>query len=382
MDNRIPPVFKSLEISARPQGRRIPQKVGEIDTIWPLGYLLTMKPEAEDKGPEEVRELEILDGESPDTGPPDAPDFDPPPAEPEPEAASGDVPVKYDPLRRYLHEIGKYTLLTREEETELAIQYVKKGDQEAAYRLVTANLRLVVKIAMEFQDYWVKNLLDLIQEGNVGLMQALRKFDPYRGVKFSYYASFWIKAYILKSIMDNWHLVKIGTTQAQRKLFYNLKKEKDRLLAEGIDPGPKLLAERLHVSEKDVMEMDLRLNGREMSLDAPLRDDAGEPHLSYLPSGDEAVDELVAGSQLKGLLNEKLVEFRKTLNERELEILEERILSENPATLQDMGERFAISRERVRQLEERIKRNIRVFLLEEIPDLEARDYLDGPSREY
>jgi RNA polymerase sigma-32 factor len=137
--------------------------------------------------------------------------------------------VKYDPLQRYLNEISQYNLLTRDEERELGALVQEQGDPDAAYRLVTSNLRLVVKIALEFQRVWMQNLLDLIQEGNIGLMQAVKKFDPYKNVKFSYYASFWIKAYILKFIMDNWRLVKIGTTQGQRKLFFKLKKEKQKL---------------------------------------------------------------------------------------------------------------------------------------------------------
>jgi RNA polymerase sigma-32 factor len=289
----------------------------------------------------------------------------------------GEAPAVFDPLKRYLYEIGKYQLLTREEETELAIRYKEKGDEDAAFQLTTSNLRLVVKIAMEFQNYWMKSLLDLIQEGNVGLMQAVKKFDPYRGVKFSYYASFWIKAYILKFIMDNWHLVRVGTTQNQRKLFYNLKKEKDRLIAQGIEPGPKLLSQRLNVSEKDIVEMDQRLEGPEVSLDAPIRGDAENTRIDFLASKEQAVDDFLAESEITGLLSQKLDSFRRTLNDREKEILKRRILAENPETLQDMGERFNISRERVRQIEERIKKKIKQYLLEEIPELEGPDYLSG-----
>ncbi|MBF0529550.1 MAG: RNA polymerase factor sigma-32 [Deltaproteobacteria bacterium] len=285
------------------------------------------------------------------------------------------VPGAFDPLRRYLYEIGKYALLTREEETSLAIRYQEKGDQDAAYRLVTANLRLVVKIAMEFQNYWMRNLQDLIQEGNVGLMQALRKFDPYRGVKFSYYASYWIKAYILKFIMDNWHLVRVGTTQTQRKLFYNLKKEKERLLSEGMEPGPKLLADRLQVTERDIIEMDQRLEGREISLDAPLSDDTDDSHMAFLVSQDEAQDDLLADAEMRELLLAKLDEFRQSLSERDRILVERRILAEHPATLQEMGETFGVSRERVRQLEERLKKRVRQFLTEELPDLEGHNFL-------
>jgi RNA polymerase sigma-32 factor len=167
--------------------------------------------------------------------------------------------VPYDPLQLYLSEIKNYGLLTREEEKELGIRVREKNDKEAAYRLVTANLRLVVKIAMDFHRYWTKSLLDLIQEGNVGLLQAVRKFDPYRDIKFSYYASFWIKAYMLKFIMENWKLVKIGTTQNQRKLFFNLSKEREKLIAQGYEPEARLLAERLDVKEEEVTEMSQRL---------------------------------------------------------------------------------------------------------------------------
>jgi RNA polymerase sigma-32 factor len=286
-----------------------------------------------------------------------------------------EAPAVYDPLKRYLYEISKYDLLDREDEVDLATRYVENQDEEAAWRLVTSNLRLVVKIAMEFQNYWMKNLLDLIQEGNVGLMQAVKKFDPYRGVKFSYYASFWIKAYILKFIMDNWHLVRVGTTQAQRKLFYNLKKEKDRLLAQGIEPGPKLLSDRLNVTEKDVVEMDMRLEGPEVSLDAPLKSEAEDSHLDFLAAETQSADDYWAEQQISEMLRAKLAEFGQTLNEREQVILQKRILAEEPETLQDMGERFGVSRERVRQLEERIKKKLKTYLLEEIPDLKGGDYM-------
>ena len=184
--------------------------------------------------------------------------------------------VPYDPLQVYLLEIKGFKLLTREEEVELAIRYKEKNDQKAAYRLITSNLRLVVKIAMDFHRYWTKSLMDLIQEGNVGLIQAVKKFDPYRGIKFSYYSSFWIKAYMLKFIMENWKLVKIGTTQTQRKLFFNLAKERDKLLAQGFSPEPRLLAERLDVREEDVEEMTQRLGGGEVSINAPVGDEGKE----------------------------------------------------------------------------------------------------------
>ena len=197
------------------------------------------------------------------------------------ERSSDKALVKFDPLQRYLTEISNYKLLTREQEKELGILVREHGDKDAAYRLVTSNLRLVVKIALEFQRVWMQNLLDLIQEGNIGLMQAVKKFDPYKNVKFSYYASFWIKAYILKFIMDNWRLVKIGTTQGQRKLFFKLKKEKQKLIDMGFEPKPKLLSERLGVSEREIVDMDQRLDGWDVSLDAPLKDDSDTERIEF-----------------------------------------------------------------------------------------------------
>jgi RNA polymerase sigma-32 factor len=279
--------------------------------------------------------------------------------------------VPYDPLQLYLLEIKHYNLLTREEEVELATRVREKNDKKAAYRLVTSNLRLVVKIAMDFHRYWTKSLLDLIQEGNVGLLQAVRKFDPYRGIKFSYYASFWIKAYMLKFIMENWKLVKIGTTQTQRKLFFNLAKERDKLLARGFEPEPRLLAERLDVKEEEVREMSQRLGGGEVSLNAPMSDDGKEVFGSFLRDPNEvAIDEQLSQKQSKGLLLEKLAEYKKKLSGKELDIFDNRIMAENPLTLQELGDKYHISRERVRQIQERIIKNIKKWLIEEIPNFE------------
>lgn len=278
--------------------------------------------------------------------------------------------VTYDPLQRYLLEIKNYKLLTREEEVELAIRVREKKDKEAAYRLVTSNLRLVVKIAMDFHRYWTKSLLDLIQEGNVGLIQAVKKFDPYRGIKFSYYASFWIKAYMLKFIMENWKLVKIGTTQTQRKLFFNLAKERDKLIAQGFSPEPRLLAERLDVKEKEVEEMSQRLGGGELSLSAPVGDNGKEVYGSFLPDKQAAVDDALSERESREILHAKLKEYRGQLSGKELDIFDNRIMAENPLTLQELGDKYHISRERVRQIQERIIKNIRKWFIEEIPDFE------------
>ena len=287
--------------------------------------------------------------------------------------------VKYDPLQRYLTEISQYRLLTRDEERSLAKRVQEGGDEEAAYVLVTANLRLVVKIALEFQRVWMQNLLDLIQEGNIGLMQAVTKFDPYKNVKFSYYASFWIKAYILKFIMDNWRLVKIGTTQGQRKLFFKLKKEKQKLIDQGFDPKPKLLSQRLGVSEKEIVDMDQRLDGWDVSLDAPLKEDSDTERIEFLNTETESTEDRVAKKEMENLLHNKIAEFRKKLNQRELEIFEQRIFSDAPVTLQEIGDRYKISRERVRQVEKAIVKKMREFFKKEIPDFAS--YAENPENE-
>ncbi|MCX5896081.1 MAG: RNA polymerase factor sigma-32 [Proteobacteria bacterium] len=284
------------------------------------------------------------------------------------ELAQIKAPVKYDALQRYLMEINKFPLLSREEEIELAIRYRETGDVDAAYKLVTSNLRLVVKIALEFYHQWMISLLDLIQEGNIGLMQAIKKFDPYRGVKLSHYASYWIRAYILKFIMDNWKLVKIGTTQTQRKLFFNLQKEKKRLEAQGFDPAPKRLAEAFSTTEGKVIEMEQRLGDWEPSLDQVVGDDWKETRGDFISDDKELFDKKMARSERQELFNEKLNEFKKSLDDKELEILEKRLLSEHPRTLQAIGAKYGVTKERVRQLEERLKKKIRTYIEEKIPD--------------
>jgi len=277
--------------------------------------------------------------------------------------------VKRDPLTAYIHETRRYPLLTREEEHELAVKLVEEEDAVAARRLIEANLRLVVKIAYEYRRAH-RNLLDLIQEGNIGLMQAVRKYDPYRGVKLSSYAAWWIRAYILKFILNNWRLVKIGTTQAQRKLFFNLRKEKERLEQLGFAPEPALLAERLDVRERDVIEMETRMGSPEASLDAPLTSpdgDGGQRTRHDLVAGedDERPDIRVEQSEFHKLLRDKLEAFAKTLKGREETIFRERWLTDSPLTLQQIGDRYGVSRERARQLEKRMLTRLRKFLEQE-----------------
>ncbi|MCK5311535.1 MAG: RNA polymerase factor sigma-32 [Desulfobacteraceae bacterium] len=279
--------------------------------------------------------------------------------------------VKSDPVQSYLSEIRRYRLLTRDEEIELGKRIQEDNDQEAAYIMTTSNLRLVVKIAFEFQRVWMQNLLDLIQEGNIGLVQAVKKFNPYKNVKFSYYASFWIKAYILKFIMDNWRMVKIGTTQGQRKLFFRLKKEKQKLLEEGFNPEPKLLSERLGVSEKEITSMDQRLDNWDLSLDEPLKDDSNTKRVDFIRVEADSTEDEVAQKEIESILHKKIREFKKSLNERELNIFDRRIFSDSPETLQEIGEEFNVSRERIRQIESNIIKKIRVYFKEDMPDFDV-----------
>lgn len=285
--------------------------------------------------------------------------------------SSGSSLVRYDPLQHYLAEIRKYRFLTKEEEYKLAVKYKEEGDLDAVSRLVMANLKIVVIIAMEYKNLGM-NMMDLIQEGNLGLMQAVKKFDPYREIRLVTYATWWIKAYILRYVINNWRLVKIGTTQAQRKLFYNLMKEKSRLESLGYEAGPKLIAHGLGVKENEVIEMAQRLGNRELSLDEPLnKDDAETPLHNIIASNEPPVDEKLADEEVSSLFKEKIEEFSKTINERDLDILRNRILSESPKSLSEIGEVYGISKERVRQLEVNIIKRLKKYLESEIEDLDA-----------
>ena len=287
-----------------------------------------------------------------------------------PAPAGSTALARRDPLSAYMAEVRRHPLLTREEEYDLAVRWVEDGDVEAARLLVSSNLRLVVKIAHEYRRAY-QSLLDLVQEGNVGLVRAVQKFDPYRGVKLSTYAGWWIKAYILKYILNNWRLVKIGTTQNQRKLFFNLRKQRAALEAAGIDPSAERLAAALDVTTKEVVEMQRRLGSPDMSLDAPLSntEGGGERTRMDLIEGelsDPAVD--VEDAEFKRLLQSKLQRFGSTLDGRELEIFNTRLMSDEPVTLQDLGDRWGVSRERARQVEKRLVLRLREYLQDELGD--------------
>lgn len=274
---------------------------------------------------------------------------------------------KSDPLEAYIQDIQRYPVLPAEEQKKLAEKYQQTGDVEAAAQLVTTNLRLVVKIAYGYRRAY-KNLLDLIQEGNIGLMQAVKKYDPYRGVKLSTYAAWWIRAYILRFVLDNWRLVKLGTTQAQRKLFFNLNKEKSRLAAMGIEASPEELAKRLNVKKDEVIQMDRRLAAGDMSLDAPVsnQDESGTARIDMLPSTNSRIDEVLADEEFGEMVQKKIHDFGGTLQDKEAVIFHERLLSDEPRTLQDIGEQFGVSRERIRQLEERLQARLKKHLEDSI----------------
>jgi RNA polymerase sigma-32 factor len=293
-----------------------------------------------------------------------------------PEPGPGGL-VRYDPLRAYMAEVARHPVLSREEEHALAVRYRETGDVDAAYKLVASNLRLVVKIAHEYRRTAFQ-LLDLVQEGNMGLMQAVKKYDPWKGVKLSSYAAWWIRAYIIRFVMENWRMVKLGTTQAQRKLFFNLSKEREKLLARGIEPTPRLLAKNLQVDVKDVEEMSARMAGEDVSLDAPLRgedDDARPGRMERMTAAHATpADERIGDEELRRLFREKLEAFAKTItDEKERFIFERRLLpkdGEAPLTLQEVGDRFRLTRERARQIEAKLTARLRDYLRAEIPDFE------------
>ena len=232
-------------------------------------------------------------------------------------------------LSRYLAEVRRYPFLSKEEELQLFHEYQQLGIREAAVKLILANLRVSVKIASEYGLAGLDQM-DLIQEGNVGLLQAMKKFDPTKNVRFYAYAAWWVRAFVLRYLLNNFRLVKIGTTQEQRRLFYNLRREKAKLERQGYVPDPKLLADRLNVRERDVVEMDQRFGSWELSLDQPMTEDGEGSFHDLLPAIQTPVDDQLGNTQLRLLFRKKLAEFAKTLTEREEDILRNRMLSETP----------------------------------------------------
>ena len=261
------------------------------------------------------------------------------------------LPVVKNSLESYLTQINQFPLLTQEEEFKLATRYRKDNDIEAAQKLITSNLRFVVKVAFEYKSYEVK-LLDLIQEGNIGLMMAVKKFDPYKGYRFISYAIWWIRAYIQNFIIKTWSLVKIGTTQAQKKLFYKIGKVRKAL---ELDPDNEkrydVLADDLDVAKEEIMEMEQRMSARDLSLDAPFDEDHELTPLDLLQDGSVNQEEALIVEQEKKILETEVLDAMRRLNEKEAFIIKNRIMAESPLTLQEIGDHLRLSRERVRQIE-------------------------------
>ncbi|HEY2748899.1 MAG TPA: RNA polymerase factor sigma-32 [Polyangia bacterium] len=291
--------------------------------------------------------------------------------EPAPAASS-------DPYAAYMASLRDLPRLDREQEHELAVEYLRTHDPKIAQRLITSNLKLVVKLAHEYTRAG-KNLLDLIQEGNVGLVQAVEKYDPNRGVKLSSYAAWWIRAYILRYILQNARIVRLGTTATQRKLFFNLRKEKAKLEKMGFVPTTDRVAKALNVPEHEVIDMEQRLGAPDASLDAPLAshgDDHERTRMELVESPGVRPDQITEEGEFRDRLHESLASFGLRLKGRDRELFEQRLMTDDPKTLQELGDAFGISRERTRQLEMRLMARLKTYLrnaLGDAIDVEARD---------
>jgi len=275
---------------------------------------------------------------------------------------SPNLPVVKNSLESYLVQINQFPLLTREEEFKLAVTYRKYNDIEAAQKLITSNLRFVVKVAFEYKSYGVK-LQDLIQEGNIGLMMAVKKFNPYKGYRFISYAIWWIRAYIQNFIIKTWSLVKIGTTQAQKKLFYKIGKVRKALESDGADEKKyERLARDLDVAKEDIIEMEQRMSSRDLSLDAPFDEGQELTHLDLLREDSLNQEEAIAQEEEKRIREREVQNAMKRLNEKEVYVIKNRVMAEEPLTLQEIGDHLKLSRERVRQIEsEALKKLKREF---------------------
>ncbi len=269
------------------------------------------------------------------------------------------LPAATNAIELYISQINQFTLLTPEEEFKLAVRFKKHNDMDAAEKLVTSNLRFVVKIAHEYRNYGVK-LLDLIQEGNVGLMHAVKKFDPYKGYRLISYAVWWIRAYMQNYIIKTWSLVKIGTTQAQRKLFFKLNQAKKKLqnMAEK-SPEFAEIAESLSVKKAEIEEMDVRLNSRDLSLDAFIDEDGELTHINCLADKSENQEDALIRHEETAVVKRNVAGALAKLSDREAYIIQRRVMAENPETLQEIGDRFKITRERARQVEKEALRKMR-----------------------
>jgi len=259
-------------------------------------------------------------------------------------------PIETDGLRIYLSQIERYPILSREEESELAVRYRDEKDNQAGQVLITSNLRFVIKVALGYRNYGVK-LMDLIQEGNIGLMKAVQRFDPDRGYRLISYAIWWIKAYIQNYIIRSWSLVKIGTTQAQRKLFYRVGDlPEPRDVDDRLDNVAKL-ADRIKVTEDEVVDMAARLKAHDLSLDDLIGDRSRDSFADTLKDEKPDQEEILASLQERLDLKAWADGALERLNPREKYIVQKRVLSEEPVTLKELGKHFGITRERARQIE-------------------------------
>jgi len=273
-----------------------------------------------------------------------------------------ELPSITSTLDIYISEINRFPVLSPEEEFKLAVRFKKYNDVEAAEKLVVSNLRFVVKIAHEYRNYGVK-LSDLIQEGNIGLMHAVKKFDPYKGYRIISYAVWWIRAYIQNYIIKTWSLVKIGTTQAQRKLFFKLSQAKKRLeTLSQKNPEFGEIAESLGVKEHEIEEMDLRLSHRDLSLDAYISDEGETSHIDYLTYKGEDQEMALIKKEEMDLVKRNIAGALTNLNERESYIVKHRIMTDNPITLQEIGSKYNITRERARQIEKQALKKLRLAI--------------------
>ncbi len=279
-----------------------------------------------------------------------------------PATAKKRLPDRLTALNLYLARLKNVEILPIEEQSQLAEHFQQTGEREAAARLVASNLRLVVKIAFQFRRQWA-DVMDLIAEGNLGLAEAIRKFDVQRGIPFPSYARFWIRARILAFIQENKHLIHAGS-RAARKLFWRLERERRKLVQEGLEPVPKLLAERVGVTAEDVTELAPILDYRPISLDVPVHgDEDGRTRGEVLAdSGAFTPEDRVSGGEIQDQLHEAFMAFRETLDERDMAIWDQRLQAEDPVRLEDLGDQFGVSKERVRQLEVRIKKRLKTFL--------------------
>jgi RNA polymerase sigma-32 factor len=269
------------------------------------------------------------------------------------------LPVVKGSLESYLIQINQFPLLTQEEEFQLAAKYRKYNDIEAAHKLITSNLRFVVKVAFEYKSYGVK-LLDLIQEGNIGLMMAVRKFNPYKGYRFISYAIWWIRAYIQNFIIKTWSLVKIGTTQAQKKLFYKIGKVRKALESNGEDERKyELLANDLDVATKDIIEMEQRMSSRDLSLNTPFDEGQELTPLDLLQEDAPNQEEAIARAEEKKIQEREVLSAIKRLSDKEAYVIKNRIMADSPLTLQEIGNHLKLSRERVRQIESEALRKLK-----------------------